>query len=156
MKPFLASWRPALAALGRGTAGSVAVELAFAVPILAMLTLVAFDVARGFQTKLRLESAARAGAQYAVALGATEDEPGVLQAAQDDADDPGLTVDLPIYACICVETGSSTPCNSNCGGSVPIMTANVTTNGNYTPLFDYMGLLPPAMTLTGNAQIRVR
>lgn len=156
MKLSLASLRSALAALRRGAAGSVAVELALAVPILGMLMMVSFDVARGFQTKLRLESAARAGAQYAVAIGATEDEDGVEQAARDDANDPGLQIDRPVYVCMCVQTGDTTPCNSNCGGDVPAMTASVTTNGQYQPMFDYLGLLPPAMPLTGNATIRVR
>ena len=147
IKRFVAFWR--------ATTGSIAVELALSVPILAVLTTAAFDIAQGFQTNLRLESAARAGAQYAVYLGATEDPAGVIQAARDDADDPGLGVSTPTYICTCASTGSAIPCNSNCSGDVPMMTVTVTVNGQYTPMFDYPGL-PDAMPLQQTIQMRVR
>jgi hypothetical protein len=60
----------------------------------------------------------------------------------------------PQYVCRCLN-GNTIPCNSNCGGEVPLKYAVVTVNGNYTPLFNYPGL-PDAMALTADAQIRVR
>ena len=156
MKRPFTSWRHALDAARRQTAGSMSVELALVMPFLAMLLFAAFDVSQGFQAKLRLESAARAGVQYASTLGATEDPDGIIQAAKDDANDPALDVDVPAYVCSCIETGSSTPCNSNCGGSVPVMLVNVTVNGEYTPLFNYGGMLPDSMPLVANVQFRVR
>ncbi len=158
MKRPFTTWRRALGAARRDTAGVMSIELALVMPFLAMLMFAAFDISQGFQTKLRLESAARAGAQYATALGATEDPAGVVQAAKDDANDPSLDVDLGdiAYECICIETGNPTPCNSNCGGSVPIFYVNVTVNGEYTPMFNYGGLLPDTMPLSANVQFRVR
>jgi hypothetical protein len=154
MTKLLHPRRRTLRALWQRAGGNVTVELAMAVPILAMLLVGVIDVAMGFQAKLRLESAARAGAQYAITLGATEDTAGITQAARDDAADPVLDV-VPQYVCRCLN-GTTIPCTANCaGGEVPLKYAVVTVNGNYTPLFNYPGL-PAAMALTADAQIRVR
>jgi len=46
--------------------GNVGVEFALVLPFLLMLTVGAYDFGQGFIEKLRLTSAARAGAQFAL------------------------------------------------------------------------------------------
>jgi Flp pilus assembly protein TadG len=143
---------------GRRTDGNIAVDLAFIVPVILGLIIAALDFGQAFQEKLRLENAARAGAQYALLLGyKKQDTASVIQKARDDANDTtsALTINANYY-CSCLD-GSSTDCaTGTCPvGEVPMRYIHVDVRNTYTMIFDYPGF-PASIDLTGDADMRVR
>jgi hypothetical protein len=109
--------------------------------------------------KIRLNSAARAGAQYAIA-NSNEAESfiidGVRQSARDDAQDPALDVHPnPYYKCL--DGTEINPQNGDTcsGGEVPMRYIEVDVSGPFEFLFDYP-MTTGSMTLQGHAELRLR
>lgn len=148
------SW---LACFYRCGDGNIAVEFAFVLPILLLLAAGAFDFGMGFNEKLRLEGAARAGAQYALYNGdKAEDSAGVIQSARDDANDTAevLTV-TPVYYCTCLD-GSQIACDGSCaGGEVPLRYIQVDVSRTLDLMFDYP-LISDPLVIQGHAEMRLR
>lgn len=122
-----------------------------------LLVMGAYDFGRGFTEKLRLNSAARAGAQYALqGYNLVEDNSGVIQSARDDAEDGGGTLTVtPRYFCTCL-TGGEIPCGTSCtGGEVPMRYIEVDVSGPFEFMFDYP-MTSGTMTLQGHAELRLR
>jgi hypothetical protein len=148
-----------LARFGRSAGGNISVEFALVLPFLILLILGATDFGRGFVEKLRLNNAARAGAQYALANHNKETAAlyaGVEQSAQDDAEDLDqiLDVDPNIY-CKCLD-GTELACGQPCsGGEVPMRYIEVDVSGPFEFLFDYP-TTTGSMTLSGHAELRLR
>ena len=146
-----------LAPLYRCVSGNISVEFALVIPFLMLLVLGAYDFGRGFTEKLRLNSAARAGAQYALSnYNMVEDENGVRQSARDDAEDVDevLQVD-PNYICRCLDDvvlDCGEPCT---GGEVPMRYIEVDVSGPFEFMFDYP-MTTGSMTLQGHAELRLR
>jgi hypothetical protein len=146
-----------LALLYRGVSGNISVEFALVLPFLMMLVMGTYDFGRGFTEKLRLNSAARAGAQYALHnYNMVGDNAGVVQSARDDAEDVGGTLDVtPRYFCTCL-TGGEVPCGTSCtGGEVQLRYIEVDVNGPFEFMFDYP-MSSGSMTLQGHAELRLR
>jgi hypothetical protein len=137
--------------------GNISVEFALVIPFLMLLVMGAYDFGRGFTEKLRLNSAARAGAQYALSnYNMVEDENGVRQSARDDAEDVDevLQVD-PNYICRCLDDvvlDCGEPCT---GGEVPMRYIEVDVSGPFEFMFDYP-MTTGSMTLQGHAELRLR
>jgi len=152
MKP-----RRGLASLYRSVAGNVSLELALVLPFLLMLVMGAYDFGRGFTEKLRLNSAARAGAQFALQQhNLVGDDNGVIQSARNDAEDvdEDLTV-TPRYYCSCL-TGGEIACGTSCAnGEVPMRYIEVDVSGPFEFMFDYP-MTEGTMTLQGHAELRLR
>lgn len=149
--------RHKLASLYCGAEGNMSVEFALVIPFLMLLVMGTYDFGRGFTEKLRLNSAARAGAQYALANYNKDTSTlydGVEQSAQEDADDPSLDVVPNIYwKClngVVMLTGD--PCS---GGEVPMRYIEVDVSGPFEFMFDYP-MTPGTMTLQGHAELRLR
>jgi len=146
-----------LARFGRSAGGNISVEFALVLPFLMLLILGATDFGRGFVEKLRLNNAARAGAQYALAeynKDASAIYAGVEQSAQSDAEDASLVVTPNIY-CKCLD-GTELTCGQPCtGGEVPMRYIEVDVSGPFEFLFDYP-TTTGSMTLTGRAELRLR
>ncbi len=146
-----------LATLYRCVSGNISVEFALVIPFLLLLVMGAYDFGRGFTEKLRLNSAARAGAQYALSnYNMVEDENGVRQSARDDAEDVDevLQVD-PNYICRCLDDvvlDCGEPCT---GGEVPMRYIEVDVSGPFEFMFDYP-MTTGSMTLQGHAELRLR
>lgn len=103
-------------------------ELALVAPVLILLLLSTFDVANSVQTSLRLERAARAGAQYAIANSAD------MEAIRSRviADWPELTtseVPLPVLACTCANVTAL--CTATCAGGM-VKTITITAKRTVT------------------------
>jgi len=146
-----------LAPLYRCVGGNISVELALVLPFLLMLVMGAYDFGRGFTEKLRLNSAARAGAQYALQnYNMVGDEEGVRQSARDDAEDVDATLTVtPRYFCTCL-TGGEIACGTSCaGGEVPMRYIEVDVSGPFELMFDYP-MTSDSMTLQGHAELRLR
>jgi hypothetical protein len=150
---------PRLARFGLSARGNISIEFALVLPFLLLLVMGAYDFGRGFTEKLRLNSAARAGAQYALAhynKNTGSLYVGVEQSAQDDAEDVDqiLQVDPNIY-CKCLDDVVMA-CGSPCGGGeVPMRYIEVDVSGPFEFLFDYP-MTTGSMTLTGHAELRLR
>ncbi len=146
-----------LAPLIRCVDGNISVELALVLPFLLLLVMGAYDFGRGFTEKLRLNSAARAGAQYALEkYNKIEDTSGVIQSARDDAEDVNNTLTVtPRYFCTCL-TGGEIACGTSCtGGEVPMRYIEVDVSGPFELMFDYP-MTSGSMTLQGHAELRLR
>lgn len=134
-----------LRALGRR--GVAAAELALLAPVLVMLLLAVHDVANAMQISIRLERAARAGAQYAVAN--SSDLTAVRNAVI--AAWPALTgndVPLPVLACQCAATPVA--CTASCPSGL-VQTITVRATRSLSPL-----LLTSRSEGVGHAVVRLQ
>ena len=127
--------------------GVAAAEFALVAPVLVLLMLGCLDIGNYMQTSIRLERAARAGAQYAAANNSD------LVAIRERviAAWPELTtadVPLPTLSCECAAT--VTACTQACPGGL-MQTITVTARRVLTT-----HLLPAAAQATGNAVLRLR
>jgi hypothetical protein len=137
--------------------GNISVEFALVLPFLMMLVMGAYDFGRGFTEKLRLNSAARAGAQYALQnYNMVGDDAEVIQSARDDAEDVDELLDVdPNYYCRCLD-GVTLLCGDPCtGGEVPMRYIEVDVSGPFEFMFDYP-MTTGSMTLQGHAELRLR
>ena len=137
--------------------GNIAVEFGFLASLLAIMAVGAFDFGRYGVELMRINSAARAGAQYGTLdHSAANDIANMEQYARDDAAD--LANELSVAArqfCRCpngAEVGCSTQCTD---GQYAPLYVEVTVTDSLDLLFDYPGL-PPTVTLAAGSQMRVR
>lgn len=148
-----------LTRLWRETRGNVSMELAVVVLVLVPLVLGAYDFGMGYREQLRLRSAARAGAQWAITNPTQEDEPSIRVAARADANDTtnSLTVDPISFTCQCPGiTGTVSCITGTCAANaVPYKFVTVTVQGTYDPVFDYPGL-PSTIAMAERAKLRIR
>jgi Flp pilus assembly protein TadG len=127
-----------------GKAGAAAVELALVAPVLLLLSAGAYDAANAIQLSLRLERAARAGAQFAMAnpTDASTIQSAVIQAW------PELTAAEVTVTCNCDAT--ATACGAACSPGAS-RTVSVTAERSLSPL-----ILASFNKGFGNAVLRLR
>jgi Flp pilus assembly protein TadG len=128
-----------------GHRGVSAAEFAVAAPILVLLLFGTYDLGNSIQLSLRLERAARAGAQYAMVNPTDADaiRTHVISAS------PDLTAAEVTVTCQC-NGGSMTSCTATCASNLPF-TVTVTAQRSLSPL-----LLRGMSEGTGNAVLRLR
>ena len=143
--------------------GSVAIELALLAPIMAAILLGSIDIGSYIYEKMQLQSAARAGAQYAVQRGGNYSDTASITAAAlaSSTDlDTGATV-TTVSFCACADgsetvVDASTGCGGTCtGGESPALSVRVTVKNTFTPIFPYPGI-PNPIVLTGVSSLRVQ
>jgi Flp pilus assembly protein TadG len=150
---------PFLRRLGRDRSGAAAVEFGLIATMLTGLLIPMYDLGTGAYTKMRVQDAAEAGAQYALTHGfsasaITTAAQGATSLATNVATSPS-----PSQACGCIESNAVTTGGSiTCGGSCPDGSkagtyVTVATSATYTMLLSYPGLTNP-MTITGLAVVR--
>ena len=148
--------RLALRALRKSDAGSAAVELAMALPMLALLAVGVADFGRAYFTTIAVANATRAGAHYgAQSTQKSGNSTLIEQAARNDAADLGTITVTSTRFCKCPD-GSSPACTGTCasfGG--PEVFINVTASKTYSFLIDYPGL-PPSISITRAAVFRAQ
>ena len=143
------------ARIARRSRGQAAVELALSVPLLLMMFLVVVETGRAFYIAISVANAARAGVQYgAQSLTTANDNAGMQLAASNDA--PNLTsmTATASHFCVCANGTASTCLATDCAGSHRLVYTQVITAAPYTPLINFMGVLP-AMSVPGKALMRV-
>ncbi len=142
----------------RSRRGAVAVELALLSPVIMLMIVGAIDYGGALFERMRLESAARAGAQYALQNpGALDNTAAIEQAVRDASSlvDPLSVSVVPSVFCECPD-GTAVACGGTCGGGALLRTfVAVTVTENFSPMFSYPGIASP-ITLTGRATIRVQ
>jgi Flp pilus assembly protein TadG len=142
--------------LRRDRSGVAALELGLVASILVGILIPTFDLGMGAYQKMRVQDAAEAGAQYALAHGYSS---AAITSAAQNATSLGANVTVtPSQACNCVSNGAiggSVACGSACAdGSTAGTYVTVATQATYTLLVSYPGLTSP-MTLNGTAIVRI-
>lgn len=141
--------------------GTSAVELALTVPVLAMLTFVAADVAMAFKTKIKLQTAAERTAEMASSGGLNST--AYQNLASDAASAAGVSANNVSVTSTLLCDGtvqSSTTAVCTTGQQMKRYVA-ITVTGSYTPMF--AGLARggswssgQAIALTGSASVRLQ
>ena len=138
--------RPLARSLGQDVRGVIAVEFAIIVPGLLLLMVCTIDLGMGIYRKMQVESAAQAGAEYAIAHGFSASIPNAVVNATTFS---GVTASpAPAQFCGCASsTGvTSAGCGSTCaGGGVAGTYVTVSAEGTYTTILPYP-LLPNSFT----------
>lgn len=139
---MLRPWTPR-----RAKRGSAAMEFALLAPIFALIAIGAYDFGNAVQTSMRLERAARAGAQFALVYPSNlEGIKAAAIAAWPDLRDQD--VPTPTEQCRC---GNATlACSATCNSGLE-WTVTVTTQRSITTL-----ILPGLNARSGTATVRVR
>ncbi len=149
-----------LGSLIRDRRGNVSIEMAFLVTFLLVLVMGAYDFGRLAMEQSGVTQAARAGAQFAVLdQDNAADNDGMIQAARDEAEDPGLQVN-PDSFCRCPGTTAKDPLCAIAicpDGQYAPLYVEVTVTDTLDMLFDYPGLPEPSSyTMTSTSTMRVR
>jgi len=138
--------------------GVAAVELGLTAPVLAGLLIPMVDLGMGSYQKMRVQDAAEAAAQYALAHASSYNSSAIQTAGQNATSLSGVTV-TPSNSCNCLTgstIGPAVSCTSTCSdGSTPGTFVSVATSVSYTTLVAYPGISSP-MTLTGYAIVRTK
>ena len=135
--------------------GQASVELALSLPLLLMMFLMVVETGRAFYIAISFANAARAGVQYgSQSLTTAADNAGMQTAATNDAPNlVGMTA-TATHFCICSDGTASTCLATDCASSHRLLYTQVNTSAPYTPLINFMGVLP-SMTVPGKAIMRV-
>jgi Flp pilus assembly protein TadG len=136
--------------------GTSLLEMAFMLPILLLLIMVAVDFGRAYFITIEVSNAALAGAQYGALNPA--DTAGMQTAASADAADVPLMTATATSGCMCADgTGTpQVPCNlaslPTCGSGTRLVNfVTVNTQATYTPFFSFPGIFPAGFTIKGKA-----
>jgi len=135
--------------------GTAFIELALVMTVYLLLLLGAFEFGRLAYISVEVANAAHAGVQYGAQTQATAANSAGMQAAaiSDAPDVAGMTATATNY-CKC-SNGTSVSCTGTCTGSHMIQYVQVNTSVTVAPIFTYPTGLPPSLTLTGAAVMRV-
>ena len=135
--------------------GQASVELALSLPLLLMMFLVVVETGRAFYIAISVANAARAGVQYGSQnLTTAADTAGMQTAATNDAPNIAGIIAIATHFCVCSDGTASTCASTDCAGSHRLLYTQVNTSAPYSPLINFMGILP-TMTVPGVAVMRV-
>lgn len=151
--------RDRLFSLWRGTEGVSAVELAFAMPFLALLIIGMVDYGTAFVRSMALGNAVHAGVQYAMArpplMGG--DLTGIRQTVLDAAPAPKIGTHDPDVRTVCACNPSDTTffvCGTG-GGCDELVYLQITLTEQYPLILSYPGFSSP-ITLNKMGVLRLR
>lgn len=146
--------------------GNIAIETAFAIPMLVGLAIGAAEYGRAFSTKSELANVARAGAQAAIEFSGADDSLSsvvqsnlVLAGLIDDPESESFdaTSDPKTYVesyCTC-PGGTPIPCHDSCGGNdLPRRYVQVTATQPFSLMVPMPGLADK-MTLSETVSMRM-
>lgn len=148
----------------RARGGMAAVEFGLFAPVILLMMLGLIDFSMYIATRIELEQAVRAGAQYALRnpAGVTNITNSVIAATSDlTLAVTDVTVGAPV--CECLDSGASnlcpddlsyTPCPGD--GSQPAEYVSVSASTIYDPMFLDLPTLTSNMTVTQDLTLRVR
>jgi Flp pilus assembly protein TadG len=157
----------------RSEDGTAAVEFALILPIIAILCCGAIDYGEAANLTTQLNSAARAGAQYA--LSHPDDPGGIAWAAQNSIRTSAALVTIAVpgnsalsgtnpYYCTCsdsnIDVANQVSCTAAVSGVAPCtgtkkFFVKVTATQTFTPFLPYPGIAS-GVAMTGVATVQVR
>lgn len=130
-----------------GNRGVAAAEFALVAPVLVLLLLGTFDVATLMQTSIRLERAARSGAQFAMA---NSTDMAAIQSRVIAAWPTLTTADVPLPVSACECAGVTVLCTASCQSGL-VQTVTITARRTLVP-----HVLQTLTQARGHAVVRVR
>lgn len=141
--------------LSRCRSGASAVEFGVIAPAMIVLLAGLVDVAGAMQQTIRLENAARAGAQYAMSF--PENTAGIMAATAEAIGGTGATVAVVPAYCACPGGGDTVvSCEGTpCAGAPAGVYVGITITRPYAAIIGIGGYVLPS-TLSGSAVARVR
>jgi Flp pilus assembly protein TadG len=147
----------------RTEAGAALVELAVALPLLAVILVGTIDFGQAFRLAMMTTNAARAGAQYGAQSLSTSADSAGMGAARDavfaaNGVTPGAAP-APVRWCECATDagvfGGATACTAACpAGQHLVVSVSVTAVGTFSMINPFPGL-PSGVTITRTASQRV-
>ena len=135
--------------------GNAAVEFALLAPVLILLVAGLVDFGRAYFTRMQLENAARAGAQYGLLHG-SDDLATIEDVVHQASEVP--TADLTVSAstfCACPDGTTSNCATGDCGGFKPGTYVTISAQTAFVPVFPFANSSRPA-TITGTALVRTQ
>jgi Flp pilus assembly protein TadG len=156
----LADWRASLRRFffepNDGARGVAAIELGLIAPILALMLVASFDVGMGIYRGMQVQTAAQAGAQYAVAHGFSTSIANVVTGATSYS---GISASpAPSRFCGCPSSSSVTAatCSSTCSnGSVAGTYVTVSSQATYSTILPYP-IVPNSYALSSQSTVRIQ
>lgn len=141
----------------RDRKGAAAAEFALVVPLLALMVILSVDIGMGVFSKMQVEDAAQAGAQYAILHGF--DSTSISSAVTSATNNSGISASpAPSQFCGCPSlTGvTSTSCSSICStGNAPGTYVTVSAQGSYSTLVNY-AIVPTNYTFNAQSTVRLQ
>jgi len=148
---------PSQRALFRCRRGASAVEFAFIAPVMVLLLAGLADIGAAMHQAIRLENAARAGAQFAMSF--PTDQAGITAAARVALGGSGTGTTVTAFAPFCACPGGGTAvvsCEGTpCAGAPSGTYVAVTVTRPFSAIVGLGGFVLPS-TLRGDAVARVR
>lgn len=153
----LSKVRSALKLFARERRGVAAIEFSFVLPAMIVMVVCASDLGLGIYRNMQVQSAAQAGAQYA--MWNTYSSTAISNAVTNATSYSGISASpAPAQYCGCADsTGLVTvTCGSSCAtGRVYGKYVSVSSRATYTPILPYP-LIASSFSLTGRADVRVQ
>ncbi|MBI0539262.1 pilus assembly protein [Roseomonas sp. KE2513] len=139
----------------RSRSGVSALEFGLIAPVLALLVAGGIDVGNAMQQTLRLEAAARAGAQYAFSR--PDDSDGISAAVRTNLQGWGdINIPSPAKVCRC-PNGDVVSCQGgSCGSDASATYISVRVTRPFSASTPLSAAIIPAITLSGHVELRLR
>jgi Flp pilus assembly protein TadG len=139
------------------TAGTASIELAIIAPVIVLALIGTFDLGFGIYRRMQVESAAQAGAQYAIARGYSPD--GVTRAVASATSYAGIMANpAPVQFCGCAAASGVTaaacgqPCPDGNGAATYV---TVSAQATYTTFLPYP-LFPSSYSFAAQSTVRTQ
>jgi Flp pilus assembly protein TadG len=139
-----------------------AIELALILPVIAAMIVPLTDLGMAAYTKMEVQNAAQAGADYALKNAqAGFDATNIGNAVTSATALSGVSADpAPSQSCACVSgttiTDTTTPpCSTGCASGNEGVYVTVNAQASYTPLFPYP-TIPSAITFNATSTVRIQ
>lgn len=144
------AFRSGLRRAFRDRRGVSALEFVLVLPLLTLILIAAGDLGNALQQSIRLENAARAGAQYAFSY--PSDTNGITSQVQNTLIGwNDVTVATPTLRCVCPSDASVNCANEDACATVTEEYLTVSVTRPHTPL-----LITRVSSLEGRAEVRLR
>lgn len=147
----------ALADFVRDRKGAAAVEFALIAPLLAMMIILTVDLGMGIFSKMQVEDAAQAGAQYAIIHGF--DSSAISSVVTNATSNSGISSSpAPVQFCGCPSAAGITAasCSGVCStGNAPGTYVTVSAQGTYSTLVNY-SIVPSSYTFNAQSTARLK
>ena len=156
----MTAWRCVKARFGdakSADSGAALVEMTMIMPLLLLMVLGVGDFGRIMYTAITLSHAARAGAAYgAQSNGHAGDVPGIVLAAEEEAQDIAPIAVTSQRVCECTG-GAAVSCTiASCGGyGAPRAFVEVTVTRTFSTLVPFPGV-PSSVPLSRTAKVRLQ
>jgi Flp pilus assembly protein TadG len=141
-----------------------AIELALVLPLVAGMIVPLTDLGMGAYTKMQVQNAAQAGADYALKnAGSGFNATNIGTAVTSATSLSGVTADpTPTESCACVggtpaviTNTTAPPCVTGCASGSEGVYVTVNAQASYTPLFPYPAI-PSSITFNATSIVRVQ